>query len=274
MTVSITECPGCHYKFNYEFILGGSFHSIRLGTKRIFRCPKCRELHKFSITNFGSDPTLPTHGDNAETGIGTKIWVLMLVPTLSLCIFGAFLPLFGGSRSLSYFFIPIVAGAVWISFYSVYLIRGRRAKSIRQTFIIILIIGVVIIGLGIGLSYSSRASSTITVGNGYMYNQSPSFGGTGNMNITSSQIQSAYVGQVGAGNLTISKQHGTNTGNFNVGVFTLGKGATAYVVSDNSTSLVKLYSGKYWILGTNNTSSLVAAFSNSVHSVQNATLHS
>jgi len=92
------------------------------------------------------------------------------------------------------------------------------------------------------------------------------------MNITSSQIRNAYVGEIGVGNLTISKQHGTNTGNFNVGVFTLGSGATAYVVSDNSTSLVlQLYSGGYVILGTSDTGALVAAFSQSVHLVQTAT---
>lgn len=92
------------------------------------------------------------------------------------------------------------------------------------------------------------------------------------MNITSGQIQSTYVGEVGSGNLTISKQHGTNIGDFDVGVFTLGSGATAYVVSDNSTSLVlHLYSGAYVVVGTSDTSALVAAFSESVHVVRNPT---
>ena len=104
MTVSITECPNCHYKFNYEFLPGGSFHSIRLGTKRIFRCPKCRELEAFKIADFGSDPYLPTHGDTAETGIGIRVWVLMVVPTLSLIFFGVLLLSLGSPKSLSYFF--------------------------------------------------------------------------------------------------------------------------------------------------------------------------
>jgi len=121
MTVSITVCPGCHYRFNYEWIPSASFHSIRLGPKRMFRCPKCRELHKFSVMHFGSDPNLPTHGDNAETGIGKKIWALLLVPSLALLLFGAFLPVFV-AQSLSYFFIPIVLGIAWASAYVVYLI--------------------------------------------------------------------------------------------------------------------------------------------------------
>ena len=165
--------------------------------------------------------------------------------------------------------ILVVTGAVLIV---LALATGRRAKSIRRTFVALLVIGVVAIGVGIGLSYYSSTPSTITIGNGYLYISSPSFSGVGNMNISSNQIRTAYVGVIGVGNLTISKQHGTNMGNLNVGVFTLGSGPTAYVVSDNSTSLVlQLYSGKYVILGTDDTAALVAAFSQSVHSLQGST---
>jgi len=121
MTVSITECPECHYRFNYEWIPSASFHSIRLGPKRIFRCPHCRELHKFSVMHFGTDSGLPTHGDNAETGIGKIIWALMLIPSLALMAFGAFLPVFV-PQSLSYFFIPMVLGIAWVAAYVVYLV--------------------------------------------------------------------------------------------------------------------------------------------------------
>ena len=93
LTTSIVECPHCHYRFNYEFIPSASFYSIRLGTNRIFKCPNCKELHNFKITHFGTDPSLPTHGDNAETGIGAKIWALMLGPLLALVVIG-FLLLF------------------------------------------------------------------------------------------------------------------------------------------------------------------------------------
>ena len=80
--------------------------------------------------------------------------------------------------------------------------------------------------------------------------------------MTSSQILSAYVGQIGSGNLTLSKQHGTNYDHFNVGVFTLKDGSTAYVVSNNSTDLIiHLNTGKYVILGTSNTDALAASFS-------------
>ena len=146
---------------------------------------------------------------------------------------------------------------------------GRRAKSVRRTFVVMLILGVMLIGLGVGLSYSVGAPTTVTVGDGYLYIKSSSFWGTGNLNITSNQIRGAYVGEIGVGNLTISKQHGTNIDDFNVGVFTLGSGATAYIASDNSTSLViQLLTGRYVIVGTDDTSLLVSAFSETVHPVQ------
>jgi len=146
---------------------------------------------------------------------------------------------------------------------------GRRAKTIRGTFVLLIIVGLVVIGVGIWLFFSSTGSSTITVGLGYVSISSPSFGGTGNLNFTASEITSAYVAQIGSGNLTLSKQHGTNYGDFNVGVFTLGNGATAYVVSNNSTDLIiQLNTGDYLILGTSNTNALAQKFSQSVYPVQ------
>ena len=125
MTTSVTECPGCHYRFNYEWIPGASFHSLRLGPKRIFKCPKCRELHKFRVMDFGSDPNLPTHGDNAETGIGKKIWALLLVPSLALFMSGAFLPVLV-AQPFSYTIILLVLGIAWVSGYVVYLYRATK----------------------------------------------------------------------------------------------------------------------------------------------------
>ena len=146
------------------------------------------------------------------------------------------------------------------------IVTGRSAKTIRRTFLALMIIGIVIIAGGILLFYDTNTPSTITVGSGYVSIRSPGFSGAGNINITSSQIVSAYVGQIGSGNLTLSKQHGTNYDHFNVGIFTLGNGKTAYIVSNNSTDLIiQLDSGKYVILGTSDTSALVTRFSQSVY---------
>ncbi|MGD0203886.1 MAG: hypothetical protein ABSC20_08295 [Candidatus Bathyarchaeia archaeon] len=143
---------------------------------------------------------------------------------------------------------------------------GRRAKTIRRTFVVLMIIGILVIGLGVFLFFASNTPSTITVGSGYVSVQSPSFSGAGNLNITANKIASAYVGQIGSGNLTLSKQHGTNYDHFNVGIFTLGNGNTAYVVSNNSTDLIiQLNSGEYVLLGTSNTNALATSFSQSVY---------
>lgn len=149
------------------------------------------------------------------------------------------------------------------------LTTGRRAKTIRRTFVVLMIIGIVVIGLGVWLFFASNTPSTITVGYGYANIQSPSFDGAGNMNITANKIASAYVGQIGSGNLTLSKQHGTNYDHFNVGIFTLGNGNTAYVVSNNSTDLIiQLKSGEYVILGTPNTNALATSFSQNVYPIK------
>ena len=127
MTTSIVECPHCHYRFNYEFIPSASFYSIRLGTQRIFRCPHCRELHNFTVTHFGKDPSLPTHGDNAETGVGAKIWALMLGPLLAFVLVG-FLLLFT-FQIIILLIIPLVLGVAWPILYTIYLYRKISQSS-------------------------------------------------------------------------------------------------------------------------------------------------
>jgi hypothetical protein len=161
--------------------------------------------------------------------------------------------------------ILVVIGAALII---LALATGRHAKTVRKTFAVLIIIGLAVIGLGVWLYFSTTVPSTITVGSGYVSIASPSFGGAGNLNITASEITSAYVAQIGSGNLTLSKQHGTNYGDFNVGVFTLGNGDTAYVISNNSTDLIiHLNTGDYLILGTSNTNALASSFSQSVYSI-------
>jgi hypothetical protein len=150
-------------------------------------------------------------------------------------------------------------------------LTGRRAKTIRRTFVALIILGLAIIGLGVWMYYETNMPSTITVGSGYVSIQSPGFLGAGDRNVTTDQIASAYVGQLGSGNITLSKQHGTNYDDFNIGMFTLGNGRTAYVVSSNSTDLIiQMNNGEYVILGTSNTDALATYFSQSVHAITNS----
>jgi hypothetical protein len=131
MTTSIVECPHCHYRFNYEFIPGASLGSIRLGSSRIFKCPNCKDLHKFNVVHFGKDPSLPTHGDNAETSMGSKILVLLIAPLLVLTVVGIALLDMGISQGLLILIILQVAGILWMIVYSVHIYRkaNRTAKT-------------------------------------------------------------------------------------------------------------------------------------------------
>ncbi len=161
----------------------------------------------------------------------------------------------------------VVTGAVLIA---LALITGRHSKTIRRTFFVLLLIGIVLVGFGVFLYFITGVSSSITVGSGYVSITSPGFAGAGNLNVTSSQIISAYVAQVGSGNLTLSKQHGTNFSDLNVGVFSLGNGRTAHVVSNNSTDvIVQLTTGEYLILGPTNTQALAESFSQNVYPLGN-----
>jgi hypothetical protein len=144
---------------------------------------------------------------------------------------------------------------------------GKHAKSIRQTFVALIIIGIGVISFGIWLYLTISTSSTINIESGYINIESPDFVGTGNLNFTTEDIKSAYVTQIGTGNITITlRQHGTSFGNYNLGVFTLGNGATAYIISNNQTVIVvQLNSGKYLILGATNIDQLIQSFSELVY---------
>lgn len=130
MVTAVCQCYKCNYRFNYEYIMGVSYHSIRLGHKRIFRCPNCKTLQKFDLTNKVHDNSLKTYGDSSEAGMGAKIWVMMLLPTFVLTFAGAF--------SFSIFIQPlylhfalIAFGIMWVFAYLAYLIMTTGPKPVK-----------------------------------------------------------------------------------------------------------------------------------------------
>lgn len=132
--------------------------------------------------------------------------------------------------------------------------------------------GIVLIALALITAFVVYYTPTeITVGTGYINVQFPIFSALppiGDKNITSNQIASAFVGQIGSGDFSLNKVSGfSDGGNVNVGLFTLGNGATAYVVSTNSTAdlIIQLNNGQYVILGTSNTTALATSFSQNVY---------
>ncbi len=129
MVTAVCECYKCNYRFNYEYIRGASYHSIRLVNKRIFRCPKCKTLQKFDLTNKGPDKSLKTYGDSSELGIGTKIWVMLLLPTFILLFAGASFFIF--IQPLYLHFVLIALAVVWVFGYLFYLIMTIGPKPAK-----------------------------------------------------------------------------------------------------------------------------------------------
>lgn len=164
--------------------------------------------------------------------------------------------------------IIFIFPAASVFFVGVYMSLRSRLKGTK---FVALIVVVALIAAGIGsvgfvLGKNANSPASITISNGYVKIDSSE---TGTINVSSSQITYAFVSQIHTGNLTIkSKQHGLNNNADNIGVFTLSNGATAYVLSDNSTNLfIKMNSGKYLIVGTSNLTGITSLFSKEVFPV-------
>jgi hypothetical protein len=128
-----------------------------------------------------------------------------------------------------------------------------------------LIVGILVIGIGATIYVTSSLPSTITIGPQYVSYQS-SFLGAGSMNVASDQIANAYVGQLGQGDLRMSRTFGTSSGSLNIGLFALANGKTAHVVTNNPSSLIiELKNGEYVILGISDMDALTASFSQNVY---------
>ena len=55
---SHTECPNCHYKFNFRHSKWGSASAVRVGPNWTFICPNCRNKQTFLIKK-GEEDGLP-----------------------------------------------------------------------------------------------------------------------------------------------------------------------------------------------------------------------
>lgn len=145
---------------------------------------------------------------------------------------------------------------------------GRFGTNKKKLAAIVVILAIVSSGMIWGGFYLERAASspaTIEIGNHFIAIDS---GETGVVNVTSSQIVNAYVAQIGTGNLTLSRQHGLYNGVDRIGVFTMGNGATAYVVSSVQQDLIiQMTSGEYMVVGNENITEMVSVFSQDVFNV-------
>ncbi len=133
----------------------------------------------------------------------------------------------------------------------------------------ILLIAFILLFPGVTFIMVHPNPSTITVGAGYIAIKGNAFG---SQNYTSSDIETAFVGNTVTGNITLARRdNGLASGYIDEGRFTLSNGATAYVITANATHaalFVKTTSSVWLVLGTNNTNSLVSVFSSDVMQVQ------
>ena len=54
--LSHLKCPKCNVEFDYAYLPGASFTSIRLGSSRFLSCPNCHKWSVFNIWNTRVDP--------------------------------------------------------------------------------------------------------------------------------------------------------------------------------------------------------------------------
>ena len=64
--LSHVVCSRCGFEFDFAWIPGVSFISIRLGKARLFKCPRCGEPSLFNIWDTRVDPE--THHCNTRIG--------------------------------------------------------------------------------------------------------------------------------------------------------------------------------------------------------------
>ena len=72
------RCPKCGGTFDYEYLPGGSFSAVRLGTHRYFRCPLC---HRFALFDLRGNPE-PTRASAAPAYSDTRHllrWLLVFL---------------------------------------------------------------------------------------------------------------------------------------------------------------------------------------------------
>ena len=156
--------------------------------------------------------------------------------------------------------------AVFIGGISRYRKFGTDRKKLASIVIMLAVISSGMILGGFYLQRSMTSSATIEIGNHFIAIDS---GETGVVNVSSSQIVDAYVAQIDTGNLTLAtRNYGFTNGVDNIGIYTLGNGATAYVVSSVQQDLIiQMVSGKYMIVGNENLTQLVSVFSQDVFNV-------
>ncbi len=155
-----------------------------------------------------------------------------------------------------------------------YLFVPRASKPRLRDVRTMSLVFVILLAFGVSIFFANPTPITITIQQGKVTLSAGAADG-GTNSFLSTEVVQAYADTLGNGVLaSISKQYGTNLGNYNVGVFTLSNGATAYVASDNVNNIVvELKDGTYFVFGPpqSNFTSFVSYFSQEIVPVSNST---
>jgi hypothetical protein len=54
--LSHLKCPKCNTEFDYAYLPGASFTSLRLGNSRLLQCPECHKWSTFNLSSTRVDP--------------------------------------------------------------------------------------------------------------------------------------------------------------------------------------------------------------------------
>ena len=54
--LSHLKCPKCNAEFDYAYLPGASFTSVRLGGSRLLQCPDCHKWSTFNLSSTRVDP--------------------------------------------------------------------------------------------------------------------------------------------------------------------------------------------------------------------------
>ena len=126
---SHTECPNCHYKFNFRHSKWGSASAVRVGPNWTFICPNCKTKQSFLIKK-GEEAGLPLIIDQSLSPFLTG--ALLGTTTLIIVMIALYFATSGNTSSvlLIYgFVISLIAYAV----YMVYL--GFISRSSGRSYI-------------------------------------------------------------------------------------------------------------------------------------------
>ena len=158
-------------------------------------------------------------------------------------------------------FLSVLIPGLVLAALSLKLGRERRAKLLAGALVLLVSSGVVF------FVSDPFEQNSVSVGNGSVLVSAPPYF---SLNVTSTQIASAFVVNLSSWNVSItSRTAGTELGSFRSGYFRLSNGASADLLSTGNTNLVLvLKSGVYVILSPENFQSFLSVFAQNVVNAQ------